>query len=80
MKKRVRLSAKEVEYRKLDETAAMLDNFSNFLVGIEKYRKAPKYSKELIQKVFKSWASSITKDEKQKHQAGLIKGFAEFLG
>lgn len=69
----------KTDWIKLDSTATILREFSRFLESIEQYRKAPKYSKELVQNIFKTWSATAAKEEKRKHQANLIKGFADFL-
>lgn len=80
VKKKVPKPSKaKTDWVKLDSTATILREFSRFLESIEQYRKAPKYSKELVQNIFKTWSVTAAKEEKRKHQANLIKGFADFL-
>jgi N-glycosylase/DNA lyase len=77
--KRIRKSKAEQTKKALDNTAFILRDFSEFLESIEHYRKAPQYSKTLVQNIFETWAETSSKEQAFKHQAGLIKGFAEFL-
>lgn len=83
MNKKVKTTRKktkaEADLAKLDSTAAILHEFSKFLESIEKHRKAPKYSRELVKNIFVTWSATAAKEEKRKYQAALIKGFAEFL-
>lgn len=63
----------------LDQTAIMLQEFAIFLEGIERYRNNSKYSKNLLKNIFETWSTAAGKDEVRKHQASLIKGFADFM-